>query len=262
MTDQIRVTRDGPVLEVVLDRPKANAIDAATSQALSLAFAEFRDDPGLRVAIFTGEGPRFFSAGWDLSAAVEGEDYQSDYGEGGFGGFPELPRLDKPVICAVNGVAVGGGFEIVLAADLVVAADHARFWLPESGLGLIPDAGTIRLPRLLSRPLANEILFAGRRLDAAEALELGVVNRVVPGAEVMAVARELAATVCSAAPLAVATILDVSRRTAHLPLDEAFELLRSGRIDSYERMLASDDAVEGPKAFSEGRSPHWTGTQN
>ena len=172
----IRTVTDGPVLEVVIDRPKANAIDAATSRELSRVFAAFRDDPDLRVAILTGAGDRFFSAGWDLNAAAEGEDYEADYGEGGFGGFGELPGLLKPVIAAVNGMAVGGGFEIVLAADLVVATDHARFWLPEASLGLMPDSGSVRLPRMLPPAVANEVLYAGRRLNAADALRWGLVN--------------------------------------------------------------------------------------
>ena len=242
MTDPVTVRRDGPVLEVVLDRPKANAIDAATSQELSSAFVEFRDDPELRVAIFTGAGDRFFSAGWDLKAAAEGENYEADYGEGGFGGFVELPDLNKPVICAVNGMAVGGGFEIVMAAHLVVAATHARFWLPESGLGIIPDAGTVRLPRLVPRALAHEILFAGRRLDAQEARALGLVNRVVPATDLMNAARELAASVVSSTPLAVAAILDVDRRTGHLAVDEAFRVLRSGEIETYEQTLQDFDS--------------------
>ena len=112
------VERNGPVLEVTIDRPKANAIDAATSQEMGAAFEEFRDDPALRVAILTGAGDRFFSAGWDLKAAAEGEDYESDYGPGGFGGFPELPNLNKPVIAAVNGLAAGGGFELVSGSRL------------------------------------------------------------------------------------------------------------------------------------------------
>ena len=142
MTDEtIRAIRRGSTLEVTLDRPKANTIDAATSRKLGAVFSGFRDDPDLRVAIFTGAGERFFSAGWDLAAGAEGEDYESDFGPGGFGGFAELPGLDKPVIAAVNGMAVGGGFELVMAADLVVAAEHATFFLPEASIGLIPDAG-------------------------------------------------------------------------------------------------------------------------
>ncbi len=143
---------------MTLDRPKANAIDAATSRALGDLFSSFRDDPQLRVAIFTGAGTRFFSAGWDLKAAAAGEQYDSDYGAGGFGGYPELPGLYKPVIAAVNGMAVGGGFELAISADLVVAADHATFFLPEPAVGVISDVGTVRLPKLLAAPLATEVL--------------------------------------------------------------------------------------------------------
>ena len=257
--EAVRVVADGPVLEVVIDRPKANAIDAATSRVLSRVFARFRDDPDLRVAIITGAGDRFFSAGWDLNAAATGEEFEADYGEGGFGGFGELPGLLKPVIAAVNGMAVGGGFEIVVAADLVVAADHARFWLPEASLGLLPDAGSIRLPRMLPPAIANEVLYAGRRLDAAEALRWGLVNSVAVPAALMSEARALAARVAEAAPLSVAAIREIRDRTLHLPLPDAFDLLRSGELEAYEAVLASEDAAEGPKAFAEGRSPRWQG---
>ena len=255
----VRVVEDGPVLEVTLDRPKANAIDAATSRELSKAFAAFRDNPDLRVAILTGSGDRFFSAGWDLNAAAEGEEFEADYGEGGFGGFGELPGLLKPVICAVNGMAVGGGFEIVLAADLVVAAEHARFWLPEASLGILPDAASVRLPRMLPAVVANEILYAGRRLDAAEAQRWGLVNSVVSGDALMAEARALADRIVQAAPLPVAAVTEIQKRTGHLPLADAFEMLRSGEMSAYEAMLASEDAAEGPAAFAEGRSPRWQG---
>ena len=255
----VAVAAHGPVLEVTLDRPKANAIDAATSRELSRVFAAFRDDPELRVAILTGAGDRFFSAGWDLNAAAEGEEFEADYGEGGFGGFGELPGLLKPVICAVNGMAVGGGFEIALAADLVVAADHARFWLPEASLGIVPDTASVRLPRMLPPVVANEILYTGRRLDAAEALGWGLVNSVVGAEELMSEARALAACVVEAAPLSVAAAKEIGDRTAHLPLLEAFERLRSGEMAAYEAMLASEDAAEGPRAFTEGRVPRWQG---
>ena len=255
----VTAVADGPVLEVTLDRGKANAIDAATSRELSRVFAEFRDDPDLRVAILTGAGDRFFCAGWDLNAAAEGEEFEADYGEGGFGGFVELPGLLKPVIAAVNGMAVGGGFEIVLAADLVVAAEHARFWLPEASLGLVPDSGSVRLPRMLPPVVANEILYAGRRLDAAEAQRWGLVNSVVGASELMGEARTLAARVVEAAPLSVAAIGQIRDRTRHLPLADAFELLRSGELAAYEAMLGSADAAEGPTAFTEGRAPRWQG---
>jgi crotonobetainyl-CoA hydratase len=131
MTDSpLEIRRVGAVLEVVLNRPKANAIDAATSRLMGEAFQGFRDDPALRVAIVTGTG-RFFSAGWDLNAAAAGEPPDADYGVGGFAGLQQLPGLDKPVIAAVNGLAVGGGFELALSADLILAAEGARFSLPE-----------------------------------------------------------------------------------------------------------------------------------
>ncbi|MBC8364614.1 MAG: crotonobetainyl-CoA hydratase [Actinobacteria bacterium] len=259
MSGSVTTICNDRVLEVVLDRPKANAIDAVTSRELGRVFAGFRDDAELRVAIFTGAGERFFSAGWDLAAAAEGEAFEADYGEGGFGGFPELPGRNKPVICAVNGMAAGGGFEIAMAADLVVAADHATFFLPESGLGIIPDAGAIRLPRILPPAVANEVLFAGRRLDAVEALRWGLVNAVVPAERLLDEARALAGRIVEAAPLAVEAVMAVDRETKALTLDEAFAHLRSGQLDAYERMLVSADAEEGPRAFTEKRNPHWQG---
>ena len=259
MSDAIRVTRRGSVVEVMLDRPKANAIDASTSRDLGEVFTAFRDDPRLRVAIFTGAGERFFCAGWDLAAAAEGEAYESDYGAGGFGGFPELPGLNKPVIAAVNGMAAGGGFELVMSADLVVAADHATFFLPEPAVGVIPDVGTIRLPKLLPGPVANEVLIAGRRLSAAEALQFGLVNEVAPPSELLGTARAMADRIAALAPLAVAAILDIRRRTEAMTAEEGLALIRSGGIESYRRMLASEDAEEGPRAFAEKRDPVWKG---
>ena len=257
--EAIRAVRRGSILEVTLDRPKANAIDAVTSRELGTVFAAFRDDPDLRAAIFTGAGERFFSAGWDLAAGAEGEAYDGDFGLGGFGGFPELPGLDKPVIAAVNGMAVGGGFELVMSADLVVAAEHATFFLPEASIGLIPDVGAIRLPRLLPAPVANEVLLAGRRLTAEEAHWFGLVNQVVSGAELMDGARDLAGRISANAPLAVAAILDIGRRTGNLPVAGALHALRSGTVGAYGKMLESEDAREGIQAFTEKRNPVWKG---
>ncbi|HKW69767.1 MAG TPA: enoyl-CoA hydratase-related protein, partial [Candidatus Dormibacteraeota bacterium] len=155
-TGPVRTTRDGAVLEVVLDRPKANAIDAATSRLMGQVFERFRDDTDLRVAIITGSGARFFSAGWDLKAAAAGEPPDADYGAGGFGGIQQLPNLNKPVIAAVNGLAVGGGMELALSADLIFAADHARFALPEIAAGTLADAATVRLPKRIPHHVAMD----------------------------------------------------------------------------------------------------------
>ena len=259
MSDILKVVRNSGILEVTLDRPKANAIDATTSQEMSRIFAEFRDDPELRVAILTGGGEKFFSAGWDLNAAADGEDYEADYGEGGFGGFTELPELNKPVIAAVNGIACGGGFELALAADLVVAAEHAQFFLPEIFVGVIPDAGTIRLPKMLPRAIAREMLFTGRRMSAEEAASWGLINAVVPLDQLMDRARETAREIIQAAPLAIGSIKQLLRGTEGLNTDEGFAYMRDGKAPLYKQMLTSEDAEEGPKAFGEKRDPVWKG---
>jgi crotonobetainyl-CoA hydratase len=258
MTDTgFRVDIADGIAVVTINRPKANAIDAATSFAMGEVFVSFEHDPNVRVAILTGAGERFFSAGWDLGAAGEGEAFDSDYGAGGFGGFTNLPNRRTPVIAAVNGMAVGGGFEIAMAADLVVAADHAQFFLPEAGLGILPDNGAVRLPGLLPPHIARELLLTGRRMGADEAARWGLVNRVAPGSELMDVARRLALDVCWAAPLSVAAILDIERRTAHMDPIEAMDVIKD--IPSYRAAIDSDDAQEGTVAFGERRAPVWKG---
>lgn len=244
----------GGTAVVTIDRPKANAIDAATSKAMGDTFAALDSDPVVRVIILTGAGPKFFSAGWDLGA---GEEFDSDYGIGGFGGFPELPNRGTPVIAAVNGMAVGGGFEIAMAADLIVAADHAQFWLPEPGLGILPDAGAVKLPRLLPSHVARELLLTGRRMDAAEGFRWGLIARVVPANELLPAANELATAIAVSAPLSIAALLDIERRTMNLSSDEAMASLKS--LASYRRAIDSDDAREGAAAFNERRAPIWKG---
>jgi len=254
----VAIEKRGAVVEITLDRPKANAIDAATSRALGAAFIGFRDDPALRVAIVAGAGDRFFSAGWDLKAAAAGD--TTDYGPGGFAGLTELFDLDKPVIAAVNGMAVGGGFELALAADLIVAADTAEFFLPEIRIGIVPDAGGIlRLPHRLPRAVAMEMLLTGSRLSASDALRFGLVNRVVTGGELMSTARALAADLATLAPLALRAIKAVTSATETLPVAEGYAVMRSGAVPVYQQMLASEDAKEGPRAFAEKRAPVWQG---
>ncbi len=190
----VHVERRDAVLEVTLDRPKANAIDTATSREMGLIFQSFRDDPALRVAIVTGAGEQFFSAGWDLKAAAAGETPDSDFGVGGFGGIQELPDLNKPIIAAVNGMAVGGGFELALSADLIVAAEHARFALPEIKAGQLADAASIKLPRRIPYHIAMELLLTGRWMAATEAERRGLVNEIVPAERLLDRAREIAAS--------------------------------------------------------------------
>jgi crotonobetainyl-CoA hydratase len=261
MSDPVRrAVRDG-VLEIVLDRPKANAIDAATSRRLGEVFADFRRDGSLAVAIVTATGDRFFSAGWDLKAAAASFDSEySGYGPGGFAGLTEMFDLEKPVIAAVNGLAVGGGFELALACDLIVAAEHATFMLPETGIGIIPDAGgVLRLPRRLPHAIAMEMLLTGRRMPAAEAGQRGLVNAVVPSDRLLDAARALARSVRTAAPLAVRAVKQVVRGTAAMSVQEGFAARRAGAFPAYAAVLASQDAREGPRAFAEKRPPVWKG---
>ena len=169
MSGPIHCERRGAVLEVTIDRPKANAIDAATSRIMGDVFAGFRDDDALRVAILTATGDRFFCPGWDLKAAAAGEPPDADYGVGGFGGLQQLPGLNKPVIGAINGLAFGGGFEIALSCDLLIVAEHATFALPEINSGTVADAASIKLPRRIPFHVAMDLLLTGRRIDAREA---------------------------------------------------------------------------------------------
>jgi len=253
----IEVVRNAEILEVTINRPKANAIDAATSREMSAVFESFMKDSQLRVAILTGAGTRFFSAGWDLTAASEGEAFESDYGVGGFGGICELKYRPKPVIVAVNGMAVGGGFEIALAADLIVAAEHAEFFLPEANLGLIADNATIRLPKIVPPNIAREMLISGRRMLATEAQSWGIVNQVTSTENLMTAARELATKICAAAPLSVAAVLELVRDLEDVSTDDAMPILRSN--ETYRAAINSQDAKEGADAYAEKRSPKWQG---
>lgn len=254
----VRTRRDGGVLEVTLDRPKANAIDLATSRLMGETWAAFRDDPDLRVGIMRTEGSRFFSAGFDLKAAAAGDEVTGDYGVGGFGGLQELPDLNKPVIAAVEGMAVGGGFELALSCDLIYATAASRFSLPEITAGTLADAATIRLPRRMPYHVAMELLLTGRWMDAAEAHRWGLVNEVLPDGDALAhrvweVARPLA----SGPPLVFAAIKETAREAeGFLPL---LTRVTDRSLPTVDRLYASADNLEGFRAFAEKRPPRWTG---
>ena len=260
MTDKpIRTERRGPVLEVTIDRPKANAIDAPTSRIMGEVFASFRDDPDLRCAILTATGDKFFCPGWDLKAAAAGEAPDSDYGVGGFGGLQELPDLNKPVIAAVNGLAFGGGFEIMISADIIIAAEHATFALPEINSGTLADAATIKLPRRIPYHVAVELLFTGRRMDTAEAKHWGILNEVVAANRLLTRAREIAGLLASGPPLVYAAIKETLRETLHLSVQQAFDLVTKRKLKTVDRLYSSEDQREGARAFAEKRKPIWKG---
>ncbi len=249
----------GAVLQVTLNRPKANAIDVETSRELGEVFAGFRDDPDLRVAIITGAGEKFFCPGWDLKAAAEGEAVDSDYGVGGFGGLQELPNLNKPVIAAVNGICCGGGLEWALSADMILAAEHATFALPEINSGTIADAATLKLPKRIPWHIAMELLFTGRWMDAPEAHHWGLVNEVTPLAKLLDRAHELAAMLADGPPLVFAAIKEVSRASENMRFQDALDGITGRKFPTIDKLYSSEDQLEGARAFAEKRKPQWKG---
>lgn len=259
MADALKTERRGAVFEVTLDRPKANAIDLATSRVMGEAFAGFRDDPDLRVAIITGGGAKFFCAGWDLKAAAEGDAVDGDYGRGGFGGVQELRGLNKPVIAAVNGICCGGGFELALSADIILAADHATFALPEIRSGTVADAATIKLPKRIPYHIAMEMLLTGRWFDAEEAHRWGIVNRIVPAQELMTAARTLAEDLASGPPLVFAALKEIVREAEDMKFQDVMNRIGKSQFETVERLYRSEDQLEGARAFAEKRDPVWKG---
>ena len=259
MTNPLKTRVDGTVLEVTLDRPKANAIDLATSRAMGEVFAGFRDDDSLRVAILRGAGERFFCAGWDLKAAAAGDAVDGDYGVGGFGGIQELPDLNKPIVAAVNGMAVGGGWELALSCDLILAANTATFALPEIRAGTLADAASIKLPKRIPYHVAMDLLLTGRWMDAEEAHRWGVVNEVVEPDLLMARAHELAASLASGPPLVFAAIKEVVREAETMGAQDALRHVARRRFPTVDRLYASEDEREGARAFAEKREPVWKG---
>jgi crotonobetainyl-CoA hydratase len=264
MESPVRVERRGHVLEVTLDRPKVNAIDIGASRLLGEAFVRLRDDPELRVGIVTAAGERIFSAGWDIKAAHTGAEvgkwWELDYGPGRFAGLTELWDLNKPVIAAINGHALGGGLELALACDLLIAAEHAEFAMPELPIGILPDSGGIqRLPRRLPYNIAMEMLLLGRRMGAAEAKHYGLVNAVLPKENLLATAREWADSIAAGAPLTIQALKEALKSIEGASIRAGFDVIRSGKLPAYERALASEDAKEGVKAFAEKRKANFKG---
>lgn len=255
----VRAARRGKVLEVTLDRPKANAIDLATSRVMGDVFKTFRDDPKLRVALLTAAGEKFFCPGWDLKAAAGGDAVDGDYGVGGFGGLQELPDMNKPVVCAVNGICCGGGLELALSADIILAAEHASFALPEIRSGTVADAASIKLPKRIPYHIAMEMLLTGRWLDAAEAHRWGFVNRVVPSGDLMKEARAMAKLVAGGPPLVMAAIKEVVREAEAMKFQDALNRITRRQFRTVDTLYGSEDLIEGFRAFAQKREPKWKG---
>ena len=255
----VRTRREGGVLEVTLDRPKANAIDLATSRLMGETFKAFRDDPELRVAIVTTAGDKFFSAGWDLKAAAGGDAVDGDYGVGGFAGLQELRGLNKPVIAAVNGMAVGGGFELALSADLILATEETTFALPEIRAGTLADAATVKLPKRMPYHIAMDLLLTGRWMDAAEAHRWGLVNEILPKDKLLERAWEIARLLASGPPLVFAAIKEVAREAEALTFQDAMNRITKRQFATVDILYDSEDQLEGFRAFAEKRDPVWKG---
>ncbi|KJZ26029.1 carnitinyl-CoA dehydratase [Tritonibacter mobilis] len=255
----VKTRREGAILEVTLDRPKANAIDLATSRMMGEAFQAFRDDDELRVAIITGGGEKFFCPGWDLKAAAGGDAVDGDYGVGGFGGLQELRDLNKPVIAAVNGIACGGGLELALSADMILAADHARFALPEIRSGTVADAASIKLPKRIPYHIAMELLLTGRWFDAEEAQRWGLVNEILAADQLMDRAWELARLLASGPPLVYAAIKEIVRDAEDAKFQDAMNRVTGRQLRTVDVLYGSEDNLEGARAFAEKRDPIWKG---
>ncbi|MEL6533688.1 MAG: carnitinyl-CoA dehydratase [Pseudomonadota bacterium] len=255
----LRTERRGAVLEVTLDRPKANAIDLATSRIMGEIFTEFRDDPSLRVALLTGAGEKFFCPGWDLKAAAEGDAVDGDYGVGGFGGLQELRGLNKPVIVAVNGICCGGGLELALSGDIILAAEQASFALPEIRSGTVADAASIKLPKRMPYHIAMEMLLTGRWLEAEEAARWGLVNQIHASDKLMEAARAMADLIASGPPLVNAAIKEIVREAEDMKFQDALNKITKSQFATVETLYRSEDQLEGARAFAEKRDPVWKG---
>ena len=249
--------KEGRIATVTINRPeRMNALHPPANLELHDIWNDFQNDPEVWIGILTGSGDRAFSAGNDLKYTAEHGMNMVRVGESGFGGLAKRTDCWKPIIAAVNGFALGGGFEMALACDVIIAADHARLGLPEPRVGLMAGAGGVhRLPRMMPQKIAMGYILTGRHMTAQEAHRWGIVNEVVPLADLMPTVHRWAQDILEGAPLSIRASKQAAMMGLGHPLDIALNL----EYTQSTVMRRSEDIVEGPKAFAEKRKPNWKG---
>ncbi|MEZ5797725.1 MAG: enoyl-CoA hydratase-related protein [Paracoccaceae bacterium] len=267
----LNVEVNGPVMEVSMNRPPVNAINLALSREMYAAFQRLNDDPALRVGLLSsaGNARNIFSAGWDLKAFAAGESRDGengfDLGPGGLGGLPEFFDLYKPVVVALSGGAIGGGFELALGGDIIVCSEDAYFWLPEMQRGFLPDGGAIqKLHHRIPWSVTMDLILTGRKMYADEARHWGLVRDIVPADRLQDHARSVAATIAAGAPLVAVALKEYMRKYGHASVEASHAAVRRAWVGAsdmphYERMIRSDDFTEGSVAFAEKRDPAFKG---
>jgi len=255
---EIEYSKEGRVATFRINRPeKMGILDVKGMQLLTKAFVNFRGDDDLWVGILTGTGEEVFSAGVDIDTYLGLVRSTSDHKWKRPSAIMRgLLQIDKPLIAACNGLTIGGGFELALACDIMIAADNARFGLPETRIRICPGGGgTVRLPSLIPRKLAAEMLFTGKTIDAQEAYRIGLVNKVVPLSRLLIEARDMANSICDSSPIAVRYAKQLMTRGKDLPIEEALRI----EDDFQTLIMRTMDFEEGLKAFKEKRKPEWQG---